>query len=181
MHKLMRATVATAAVGMVALVFTVPAHAGNGSAVGAGLLGLGIGAILGSALTPQAVYVGPPPPDYYDSYYDDPYYVGPDYDEPYYEGPVGSEPPPPSNWDGSRRYPRSNMPSPHTTTHVPPSAPRRSTTVRTPVHTGAVEQGSEPKLKAAQAKAQKLGGVEKLTSEDVDGLSRAQLKKLRGY
>jgi hypothetical protein len=49
------------------------------------------------------------------------------------------------------------------------------------VHAGAVEQGSEAKLKAAQAKAEKLGGVEKLTSKDVDGLSREQLKKLRGY
>ena len=64
MHKLIRVTLATAAVGMVALLFTAPAQAGNGSAVG-GLVGLGIGAILGSALTPQAVYVGPPPPDYY--------------------------------------------------------------------------------------------------------------------
>jgi hypothetical protein len=177
MHKLMRVTVATAAV---ALLFTAPAHAGNGSAVGAGLVGLGIGAILGSALIPQAVYVGPPPPDYYyDSYYDDPYYDGPYYDDPYYDGPVGYEPPPPSNWDGSRRYPRSKTSSPHATTHVPPSAPRRPTTARTPVHTGAVEQVA--KLKAAQAKAEKLGGVEKLTIEDVDGLSREQLKKLRGY
>jgi hypothetical protein len=176
MPKLMRVTVATAAVGMVALLFTVPAQAGNGSAVGAGLVGLGIGAILGSALTP----VGPPPPDYYyDSYYDDPYYDGPYYDDPYYDGPVGYEPPPPSNWDGSRRYPRSKTSSPHATTHVPPSAPRRPTTARTPVHTGAVEQVA--KLKAAQAKAEKLGGVEKLTIEDVDGLSREQLKKLRGY
>jgi hypothetical protein len=55
MHKLIRVTAATAAVGMVALLFTAPAQAGNGSAVGAGLVGLGIGAILGSALTPQAV------------------------------------------------------------------------------------------------------------------------------
>ena len=178
MPKLIRVTVATA---MVALFFTAPAHAGNGSAVGAELVGLGIGAILGSALTPQAVYVGPPPPDYYyNSYNDDPYYEGPYYDDPYYDGPVGYEPPPPSNWDGSRRYPRSKTLSPHATTDMPPSAPRRSTTARTPVHTGAVEQGSEAKLKAAQVKAQKLGGVEKLTSEDVDGLSREQLKKLRG-
>jgi hypothetical protein len=63
MHKLIRVTLATAAVGMVALLFTAPE--GNGSAVGAGLVGLGIGAILGSALTPQAVYVGPPPPPVY--------------------------------------------------------------------------------------------------------------------
>ena len=176
MYKAFRATAAMAAIGIAALSLTAPAQAGNGSAVGAGLVGLGIGAIIGSALTPQAVYVGPPPPDYYyyydDAYYDDPYY---------YDGPLGYEPPPPSNWYGSRTYPRSKTPSPNTTAHVPQSAPRRPTTVRTPVHTGAVEQVSEAKLKAAQAKAEKLGGVEKLTSEDVDGLSREQLKKLRGY
>ena len=41
------------------------ASAGNGNAVGAGLLGLGVGAIVGSALTPREVYVVPfpaPPP-----------------------------------------------------------------------------------------------------------------------
>ena len=44
------------------------AKAGNGNAVGAGLLGLGVGAIVGSALTPREVYVvpsPPPPPAYY--------------------------------------------------------------------------------------------------------------------
>src|SRR6516165_8499069 len=161
MHKLIRVTVSMAAVGMVALLFTAPAQAGNGSAVGAGLVGLGVGAILGSALTPQAVYVGP------DYYYD-----------PYYEGPIGYEPPPSSNWYGGGTYPRSKTPSPHVTAHVPQSAPK---TVRTAVQRSAVEKGSEAKLKAAQAKAEKLGGVEKLTSEDVDGLSREQLKRLRGY
>jgi hypothetical protein len=36
---------------------------GNGwNAVGAGLLGFGVGAIVGSALTPQTVVVAPPPP-----------------------------------------------------------------------------------------------------------------------
>ena len=181
MHKLIRVTVATAAVGTVALLFTAPAQAGNGSAVGAGLVGLGVGAILGSALTPPAVYVGPPPPDYYyDPYYDDAYDDAYYDDRHYYDGPVGYEPPP-SNWYGSRTYSRSKTSSPHATAHVPKSAPRRSTTVRTPIHSGAVEQGSEAKLKAAQAKAEKLGGVEKLTSKDVDGLSREQLKKLRGY
>jgi hypothetical protein len=144
MPKLIQVTVATAAVGMVALLFTAPAHAGNGSAVGAGLVGLGIGAILGSALTPQAVYVGPPPPDYYyDSYYDDPYYEGPYYDDPYYDGPAGYEPPPPSNWDGSRRYPRSKKTSPHATTHVPPSAPGRSTTARAAVCAEAFDDGKD--------------------------------------
>jgi hypothetical protein len=61
MYKVFRATVTTAAIGIAALSVTVPAHAGNGSAVGAGIVGFGVGAILGSALTPQAVYVAPPP------------------------------------------------------------------------------------------------------------------------
>ena len=58
-------TVTTAAIGIAALSLAPPAHAGNGSAVGAGLLGFGIGAIVGSAVTPQAVYVAPPPPPVY--------------------------------------------------------------------------------------------------------------------
>ena len=46
------------------LAFSTPAYAGHGDALGAGLLGLGIGAVVGSALTPQTVYVAPSPPDY---------------------------------------------------------------------------------------------------------------------
>ena len=65
MCKVLRITVATATVGIVALSLTVPAQAGNGSAVGAGLVGFGVGAILGSALAPQTVYVAPPPPPVY--------------------------------------------------------------------------------------------------------------------
>ena len=41
------------------------AAAGHGNAVGAGLLGFGVGAIVGSALTPREVYVVPLPPAYY--------------------------------------------------------------------------------------------------------------------
>ena len=42
------------------------ADAGNGNAVGAGLLGFGVGAIVGSALSPREVYVVPSsPPPYY--------------------------------------------------------------------------------------------------------------------
>ena len=52
------------AIGIAALSIA-PAYAGNSSAVGAGLVGFGIGAILGSAVTPQAVYVAPPPPPVY--------------------------------------------------------------------------------------------------------------------
>ena len=46
------------------IALSTPSYAGNGNAVGAGLLGLGIGAIVGSALTPQTVYVAPAPAAY---------------------------------------------------------------------------------------------------------------------
>lgn len=55
-----------AGIGLAAMV--TPANAGNGNAVGAGLLGFGIGAIVGSAITPREIYVvpaPPPPPVYY--------------------------------------------------------------------------------------------------------------------
>jgi hypothetical protein len=45
---------------------------------------------------------------------------------------------------------------------------------------GAVGQEPDAKFKAAQAKA-KLEGVDALTREDIEGLSREQLKKLGGY
>ena len=65
MYRAFRVTVTTAAIRIAALSLTAPAHAGNGSAVGAGLLGFGVGAIVGGALAPQTVYVAPPPPVYY--------------------------------------------------------------------------------------------------------------------
>ena len=48
-------------------VLSTSADAGHGNAVGAGLLGFGVGAIVGSTLAPREVYVvpGPPPPPYY--------------------------------------------------------------------------------------------------------------------
>jgi len=45
---------------------------------------------------------------------------------------------------------------------------------------GAVDRKSEAKFKAAQAKAEKLG-VHKLTGQGIEGLSREQLRQLRGY
>src|SRR6478736_6363025 len=60
MNKFLRVTAATT-VGLAALSLTAPAHAG-GSAVGAGIIGFGIGAILGNLLTPSEVYVVPSPP-----------------------------------------------------------------------------------------------------------------------
>lgn len=68
----LKAIAAAAAIGLIALTFAAPAEAGRyyrgggGNAWGAGLIGFGIGAIIGSALTPREVYVAPPPPpDYY--------------------------------------------------------------------------------------------------------------------
>jgi hypothetical protein len=46
---------------------------------------------------------------------------------------------------------------------------------------GTARTAAEAKFKAAQAKAEKLGGVHMLTREDIDGLSYEQLKQLRGY
>jgi BA14K-like protein len=84
-----------ALVGVMALTLAAPAEAGRGhghgwngggrhvqnnyyyrrgggdgwNAVGAGLLGFGVGAIVGSALTPREVYVAPPPPPPGPAYY----------------------------------------------------------------------------------------------------------------
>ena len=44
-----------------------------------------------------------------------------------------------------------------------------------------VGMAAQAKFEAAQAKAEKLGGVQMLTREDIDGLSYEQLKQLRGY
>jgi hypothetical protein len=68
MNKIcMKALAATAAMAVVTL--AAPAYAGHGNSVGAGLLGFGVGAIVGSALTPQTVYVAPPPPPPPPAYY----------------------------------------------------------------------------------------------------------------
>ena len=82
---------ATAAIGLAALISAAPAEAGRGSAVGAGLAGFGIGAILGSALSPREVYVVPPPPP------------------PVYYAPVVYAPPAwtPAWYDYCGRYPAS--------------------------------------------------------------------------
>ena len=72
MNKNLRVAAATAAIGITTLSLAIPAHAG-GSAVGAGIIGFGVGALLGSLLTPSEVYVVPPP----------------------YYGPVVYDPPPP--------------------------------------------------------------------------------------
>jgi hypothetical protein len=64
-----RTAAATALLGMAALSLSTTANAGDGKAVGAGLLGFGVGTIVGSAIAPREVYVAPPapppPPAYY--------------------------------------------------------------------------------------------------------------------
>ena len=83
MQRFVRVTV-VAAIGIATLSLAVPANAGNGSAVGAGLVGFGIGAVVGSAIAPQQVYVAPPPPVYYAP--PPPVYYAPQ--PPVYVGPV---------------------------------------------------------------------------------------------
>jgi hypothetical protein len=155
MCKAFRITVTTAAIGIAVLSLTAPARAGNGSAVGAGLVGFGIGAILGSVLvTPEVYLIPPPPPDYY--------------------GPVAYGPTPGTpNWYSNPAYPRSNTP-PHAAANGREPGPTRSTTVKTGAVTGA-EQKAEVKFKAPQAKA-KRDGVQTLTRKDIDGLSYEQIK-----
>jgi hypothetical protein len=72
----LKAMAAAALIGRAALTLPSPAEAGRGHAWGAGLIGFGVGAIVGSALTPREVYVVPPPPP------------------PAYYGPVSYGPPP---------------------------------------------------------------------------------------
>jgi BA14K-like protein len=76
----LKAIAAAALIGMATLMLAAPAEAGRGyghgryhgggggNALAAGILGLGVGAIIGSALTPREVYVAPPPPAYPVSY-----------------------------------------------------------------------------------------------------------------
>lgn len=80
----LKAIAAAALIGLVTLALSAPAeagrgyrHHGHGDAWGAGLVGLGVGAIIGSALAPREVYVVPPPPP-----------------GPAYYGPVSYGPPP---------------------------------------------------------------------------------------
>jgi hypothetical protein len=44
-----------------------------------------------------------------------------------------------------------------------------------------VEQDPDVKFEAARAKADRLGGVHRLTQADIDGLSYEQIQRLRGY
>jgi hypothetical protein len=170
MHKALRLTVATAAIGIAALSPNQPARAGN-SDIGAGLVGFGIGAILGSMMGPPEVYFVPPPP----------YYYGPVvYGPPDYEGQVvyGPMPRTPRGY-GERAYPRPRVATPPTA-HRQAPPPARPKAAKKEAPRVAVAQKSDVKFKAAQAKA-KRDGVHTLTQKDIEGLSVAQLKQIRGY
>jgi hypothetical protein len=62
-HIALKGLAMAMALGVGTLSLPDAAEAGRrGDAFGAGLLGFGIGAVVGSALTPREVYVVPPPP-----------------------------------------------------------------------------------------------------------------------
>ena len=83
MFSVFRVSLVATAIGIAAASLTTSTQAGNGSEVGAGIVGFGVGALVGSALAPQTVYVAPPPPVYYAP--PPPVYVAP---APVYVGPV---------------------------------------------------------------------------------------------
>jgi hypothetical protein len=63
------------------------------------------------------------------------------------------------------------------------SSPRWATiksNAKREAHAGPAKRDAQSKLRLAQAKAAKVG-VENLTGEDIEGLSSAELKELRGY
>ena len=153
----MAATMVAIGIG---LVLTPPAHAGDGS-IGAGLVGFGIGAILGSVLTPTEVYYLPPPPPYYD---------------PVYYGPP-PPPPPPKQHNRSYSIPRTHPQGIVDDRRPRPTAPTK--TAKATPQTNAAQK-SDVRFRAAQAKA-KRDGVQNLTQKDIEGLSHEQLKQLRGY
>jgi hypothetical protein len=76
-NRTLNALAAVSSIAVAVLAMPATAEAGRGSAWGAGLAGFGLGAIVGSALTPRQVYVVPPPPP-----------------PPAYYGPVSYAPPP---------------------------------------------------------------------------------------
>jgi hypothetical protein len=116
-----------------------------------GIAEFDIEAILGSVLAPAEAYLLPPPPA-----------VIPRRTRKSYS---------------DHSYARSKAPSP-VAAYGARSGAKQSTPAT--IHTGNVAQELEARFKSAQAKATKVG-VENLTKEDIDGLSSAQLKELRGY
>jgi hypothetical protein len=81
------------------------------------------------------------------------------------------------NWDSHRIHSGSKRPSDATARGLRPGS---STTAKTGALNGVAKQEADAKFKAAQAKAN-LSGVAALTQKDIEGLSREQIKQLRGY
>ena len=118
------------------------------------------------------------------------------YGPPDYDGPVGYGPPPrPPRAYGDRAYPRpkappravvhERRPQPRTqTARTGPATatvvPSRAKAAKTGAAINTVPQKSDAKFKAAQAK-EKRDGVHTLTQKDIEGLSVAQIKQIRGY
>ena len=170
MRKAFRFTVTTAAIAFAVLSQSAPVRAGS-SDIGAGLVGFGIGAILGSMMRPPEVYFVPPPPDYYGPVV----YGPPDYDGPVVYGPMPRTP----RGYGERAYPRQRAATPPTA-HRQAPALARVKTAKTGISSAAAVPKTDTKFKAAQTKA-KRDGVHTLTQKDIEGLSVAQLKQIRGY
>ena len=154
MPKAHRMTATAAAIGIAALSLSTPALAGSSDVTA--LVGFGIRAILGG------IY-----------------------------GPI----PRTQRAYGDRAYPRIKTP-PRAVVHQRRPGPARPKTAKTEAPTGAIAptraktaasspaprvvQKTDIKFEAAQAKA-KRDGVHTLTQKDIEGLSLAQLKEIRGY
>src|SRR5262245_65149882 len=133
MDKVLRTAVTAAAIAIAAQLLPLPAQAGPRSAVGAGLIGFGIGAILGTMMGPPEVYFVPPPPNYYGPVvYRLPHYDGPvaygtsDSYRPRSYGPPSSyrprnyRPPPAPDRTRNRGYPGANAPPAGVQARPPP-------------------------------------------------------------
>ena len=145
---------ATTAVGMTLLSCAAPPRPGDGAAIVFGIAEFDIGAIMDSVIASTEAYVVPPP------------------------RPVYGPPRRMRKSYSDRSYPRSKTTP--VAAHGPRPGPTPSKTVKTEVLAVAVEQKSEAKFKATQAKARR-DGVETLTQKDIEGLSLEQIKQLRGY
>lgn len=86
-------------------------------------------------------------------------------------------PPPPPKY-GNATYAQAERPA--GTPNLVWRASPRWATVKREGGTGTVKLDTQSKFEDAQAKAAKVG-VENLTKEDIEGLSMAELKQLRGY
>jgi hypothetical protein len=100
---------------------------------------------------------------------------------PYGRADVPPQIPPPRVHGGSP-YGRADVPQ-QDQQLVWKSSPRWATiksNAKREAHAGPAKRDAQSKLRLAQAKAAKVG-VENLTGEDIEGLSSAELKELRGY